>query len=551
MTLSIPGAASRDDLANAGSERSRQIGPLGEAVVVGVLVLSLYLLRSLYQFMQVGAFNDDGVYVALGKAISEGRGYVSIHLAGSPVHPKFPPVFPLILAALWKLSGTLDGVQHAVGIIHSVVAAATAAVLWWLGRARLKAQWPVLLLCVTTMFLFDAAIQYYTIPLSEPWFMLGWAIVLVLWNSAECLDGTRRVAFLALAGFMIAVTVLVRSQGIVLVPAAAVALARPRYTSRERAATVVAILVPLVLWHFYHGALLAHGPNSNLPDDVTYNTWLTQGGSGIAGILLHSVRINLMTYCEQFGMALSDTPVTGKTTASLMIAIAFIGSIGVTRRQPLLGTSTLSGLILLLFWPFAQDRLMLSLLPFAGLSFAVWVSPYVARLSRDGGKLLGAFATALAIIFVVGQGRVRTANVEAYRESRIIEAWSPGYVLLRNSAFIANESAWVRENTSPSDRIMIDNHPGIFLNTGRQTMPVNPSESRLQKSVFSEPGHYLASHILSDSLTYLIIGLPTRGILSDVTAVSRQCPGVLTLIGDSGQPMMKIRRDEKCLSRIL
>jgi hypothetical protein len=146
-----------------------------------VLIAAIYLAASLSTALLVGAWNDDGVYTVLGKSLAEGHGYHSLHLVGDPVQVKYPPGFPILLALLWRLTGSVDGVQRLVSLLHPIVIGVVAGLLWWLGRERFGVPRILLVAFVVAPLLFDASIQYFTIPLSEPWFMLGWAGVWSLW----------------------------------------------------------------------------------------------------------------------------------------------------------------------------------------------------------------------------------------------------------------------------------------------------------------------------------------------------------------------------------
>src|SRR5262245_55519371 len=162
---------------------SISLSPGREAALAGVLIAGIYIATSLSTAMLVGAWNDDGVYTVLAKSLAEGHGYRSLHLVGDPVQVKYPPGFPVVLALIWRLTGSVDGLQRAVSLLHPIVIGAVAGLLWWLGRERFQVPRILLGAFVIAPLLFDASIQYFTIPLSEPWFMLGWAGVLVTWYS--------------------------------------------------------------------------------------------------------------------------------------------------------------------------------------------------------------------------------------------------------------------------------------------------------------------------------------------------------------------------------
>lgn len=528
-----------------------------EPVVVGIIIAAIFFSRSLSGLMQVGALNDDGVYTVLGKAIAEGKGYISLHLANSPVQEKFPPGFPLILALLWKMSGTVQGVQHLVSLLHPVVIGVTSALLYWVGRTRLGASRALLCLFMLLPLVFDASIQYYTIPLSEPWLMLAWAVVLALWEQSEGTTPGNRLFLVGAAGLTAAFAILVRSQGVVLIPALIVALGARRFSRWDRVTAIALMLVPLVIWHFYHSAMVARGPLSELPDEVSYGNWAI-GGSGAAKFIAGSVGSNISTYIHWIGYYLTGIGGIGIIAAALLIGLMIIGSVAVLRKQPLLGVSSLGGMVIVILWPFAQDRLLLTVMPFAGLAAALWLTPLVMRWSAPARRGL-AYGTAIALALVMmRQADIRGEGLAGTPPTGYDGAYSPTWRLLMNSRFIANASTVVRTRTHPSDHVMIDNHSGIYLYTGRVTTPVSPAESQIQMSVFSQPGHYVASRILKDSLDYIIVAAlthpsadaPEPGVVRDIAHIQAQCPGVLTVPG-ADQAVLKVRRDDRCLAGIL
>ena len=529
----------------------RSPGFVAEAAIIGLAITVLVLSTSLASTMRAGAFNDDGVYVVMGKALAEGRGYFSIHLAGSPVQAKFPPGYPLVLSLLWRISGSVDGVHHLVALIHPAIVGLTAAILWWVGRACLAVPRFLLALLVVTPFLFDAAIQYYTIPLSEPWFMLGWACVLALYAVSKKATGGRQLVLCAAAGAMVAATVLMRSQGMVLVPAMLVGLVAARFPWRARLIAIGTMLGPLAWWSFYRSGLMLRGPHSGLPDDVAYGTWFG-GINGIAEVLLTSATSNVLSYTNQIGQYFSESRNPGVPAAALLLLVITMASIGTLRRAPVLALSSLGGLVIVVIWPFAQDRLLLSVLPFGGLAAAVWLTPAASRLTERTRRFT-AIASGICIALILWrQAEIRSESVAAFSAGRRPPSFSPTYMLLTNSRFIDQASDWIRGNTTPSDRVMIDNHPGVYLYTGRVTTPATPAESRLQTSVFTRPAEYLATRILRDSITWVIVGVPSHGIVTDINTIIRGCPGVLTKDNPKDAKLIfEVHRNEPCLESLI
>src|SRR5262245_12487243 len=69
-------------------------------MLAGILVVS----ASLRVHTDVcGQCHDDGIYVLTAKALAEGEGYRLTNLPGEPPQTKYPPLYPVLLALLWKL----------------------------------------------------------------------------------------------------------------------------------------------------------------------------------------------------------------------------------------------------------------------------------------------------------------------------------------------------------------------------------------------------------------------------------------------------------------
>src|SRR2546425_5071599 len=234
-------------------------------LVAGVVFLAHVALRAAGRIL-IGAFNDDGAYVALGQALAGGIGYRLIYLVGDPVAVKYPPGLPLLIAVPWKLFGTLAGVRATIALLNPLASGAAAGIIWWIGRRRLDAAPAVLGLCALGPFFLDAVIQYFNIPLSEPYFVCGWATVLLLtYRMADAGPGAARPALAATLGLVLALTALFRTAGVVLLAAVLVALVLQRRPWREGALCAGVALVPLARWHFVHAAPGERGALATLP----------------------------------------------------------------------------------------------------------------------------------------------------------------------------------------------------------------------------------------------------------------------------------------------
>ncbi len=533
---------------------SRPRRPLLEALAIVALVLLVHRLVSLGESFLIGSFDDDGVYAVLGKALAEGHGYHSLHLVGSPVQVKYPPGWPAVLALLWLVTGGAPGVLRAVQWLNPLAIAATAGLLWHLARGNRPTEWGLPLLLIVTPVLLHPVIQYTAIPLVEPWFMLGWAGALVLWERSAALDPRPRTAVLAATGLVIAAAVLFRTQAIVLLPAFALALLVRKPGWKPALLALAAAVLPLAAWRLYHSALMARGPLPDLPDEGSYVSWFPVGDPGAWEALLRSVGTNLQFY-TMFTGGLLATPggIPGTAAVGLTLGGMVVAGCWLVRREPLLSVAVLSSLLLVLVWPYSQDRLLLSSLPFGGLLLLRALEPVSGRLPVRSRRWVNVAAVVAVTVIAFRQADIHRDVVTAAAESRRPRMYTSGYQILENSRFIALRGRWILEHTRRADRIMIDRPAAVYLYTGRQAVPPSPSESRLASSVFSEPGRYLARRILHDSLSVIILAFPKPGIQRDIVTIIAYCPGVITWGGvePGDSPFLyRVRRDEICLAPI-
>ncbi|OLC98646.1 MAG: hypothetical protein AUI88_03405, partial [Gemmatimonadetes bacterium 13_1_40CM_3_70_8] len=365
----------------APDEQSRPRRLAVEAAVVGLVVIVGHLLFRLSHEFLIGALNDDAVYVVLGKAIAQGDGYRSIHLVGAPLQVRYPPALPLLLAVPWALAGTLGAVRATVAVLHPIVSGAAAGLVWWLGRDRLELSPAPLALCAVAPFLLDPLIQYFNIPLTEPYLVLGWAGALAiappLFAPATVRDAqpVRAVAL----GLVLAGTALFRTAAVALVPAVLLALALHRRW-KEAAACAAAVLAPLGAWQALQHYWSARGPLSSQPDDLSYGRWLgVTGPVALIGYAVRTIVANVVVYVHRMAAYLfSNQPIGVVVVLAAVVAVA-VACVRLRWSQTALVLTTLSVTALTLMWPFTQGRLLLPLLPFLGLLAASTVDVAARR----------------------------------------------------------------------------------------------------------------------------------------------------------------------------
>jgi hypothetical protein len=515
-----------------------------ECLGVFVIVVVAYLLLRDSALFLVGAFNDDGVYVLLGRSIARGTGYRLSYLVGAPVAVKFPPGLPALLAIPWAIGGTLGAVRATVDILNPLTCGVAAALVWWIGRRHLALSRFPLSVAAIGPFLLEQSIQYYSIPLAEPYFMLGWAGAVALAATVTSASGA------AALGLLLAASTLFRSAGIVLIPACLVALALRRVPWRVVAVSAAFALIPLITWSAVHARLMAEGPLSSSPDEVSYWSLIPFGSVQLPRYVLHVLWNNASVYLLELGGTLAGPAVLGNLLVFGWLVAVAVGGIWSWRRAPVVALTVAASLMVVMVWPFAQDRFLLPVIPFAGLLAAFAIDEGAARLPA---RFRLAAPLGLAIVaFIVGlrQMDLRRISAASFVEYRIPvpRDGSISYILVSNSRYIAALSQWIRGNTTPQDRVLVDSPSAIYLYSGRLTAPASPAEAEFTPSVFRQPGRYLAARILQDSIT--VVAIPGgKGMLRDIETVSRACPGVLRRAFPSAE-IYRVVSDEACLRGI-
>ncbi len=522
-----------------------------EAIGVALGVAVVHVVFRLSAGFLLGVFDDDGVYVVLGKSIAQGTGYHSIHLAGAPVQVRYPPGLPLLLAIPWALGGSLSAVRSTIAVLNVLVTAGAAGLVWWIGRRDCRiTPWP-LAVCAASPFVLDATIQFYNLPLSEPYLVLGWAAALALVTREPSLGRAAAV------GLVLAATTLFRGAGIALVPAVLLALGLHR---RWPAAALCAAcsLIPLAAWAGLRAAWIAAEPMASVPppDDRGYWQWLGGGAEhpiALAGYIVRTMGANAVAYVVEMARHLVAMQAIGVIVVGAAILAAAVACIRLWRTPPhtALVLTVLCVSALTLSWPFAQTRLFLPLLPFIGLLVASTVDSGVRRATRGTAWALHGAMALVAIATLWRQIDLRAAAERAYQTGALppVENRSPTITLSFRSRFIFQVAGWVAQHTAPQDRIMVQAPAGVFLYAGRRTVSAVPTESPLAPSVFTIPGHYLTERILADSVTVIVWTPATVALGRDIETVRTRCPQVLARIPTTPEPPVyyRVNRDVNCL----
>lgn len=74
------------------------------AILLLALLPSAHLAWNSRDMPHFGHLHDDSVYFVCAKSLAEGSGYRLLSFPGQPWQTKYPPLFPLLLALIWKIN---------------------------------------------------------------------------------------------------------------------------------------------------------------------------------------------------------------------------------------------------------------------------------------------------------------------------------------------------------------------------------------------------------------------------------------------------------------
>jgi hypothetical protein len=196
-------------------------------VTAGVaLALGVFAMNPL----PIGVFHDDARYLLLARSIAEGTGYRFVFVPGSPAGTHFPPAFPLVLAALWKVAPAFPANVALFKLLNAVMLAlaAFAAFVFARGRAGLV---PWVAACVAIAFAGSVPEMFIdSVLFSEPFFIAAMLGSLILsehfvQNSAREGRTEQQLAMLAFAaGAGIGIVTMIRTIGLALAVGVAITL---------------------------------------------------------------------------------------------------------------------------------------------------------------------------------------------------------------------------------------------------------------------------------------------------------------------------------------
>jgi len=459
--MSAPISVADSPIAAPTAAASARLSPDRVAtLLIGALVLAVAVLT--ITPWPVGVFQDDAIYVVLAKALASGDGFRMINLPGAPHATHFPPGYPLLLAALWKLFPTFPDNIVVFKFVNAMFLAGAAAGTYRFSRTRLDLGVAGASVAAAVGTMSVVVLLITGVVLSEPFYML---LVLPALLVAERAAEDGRVRSAAVAGALIGVLALVRTVGIFLLPAALLVLLTKR---QWRSALVLALAacVFIVPWQLWISAYQHETAAPLVGKYGAYGPWLAEGyhagGAAFARGVLEKNADELFGFLGYITLPVRS-PWPRMLSLGALMAVLTLGAFSAWRRIPVTLLFLLGYAAVILAWPFEPTRFALVWWPVLAAIFVAGVRSIWQW--RPHAQPLGVLRiTALAATALVVAG-YSTYNVRGVRERWWVNIQSDAGTRAKPIA------EWVARATRPDEVVISDHDLIVYLYTGRRAVP--------------------------------------------------------------------------------
>jgi hypothetical protein len=456
------------------------------SVLAGILALYVFSALRLSPIASFGSFRDDAIYFSSAKALAVGQGYIVPSFPGLLPSMKYPELYPLLLAGVWKVDPDFPGnVALAAGITIGFGCLALLVTFLMLRRWPGLGDWPalviVLLVSLCSWFVYLSPMILSDVPFMA--LMLGAAWMAELSLAQEPGTGTA-----AGAGLLAGTSVGLRSLGIPVAVGIGLLLLFQRKFRRLFWFCLSGLPLTL-LWSWPTVARVLGLSPPAITGDPTRSGW-TQTVCHYSSYacawrmnipnfeaLKSTILLNLRLMAQEPGLMLLRPLARKDAVWSLVLVMllsvaAYWGIARNIRRggwRPLHAILPLYLLVLVAF-PYDPGRYML---PFAPLFFvSLWLEGkhlgggVAQRLKQGCGRdermaawVLGVAGLALTAVVAVNYAYVLPkafGNMEKQRQTALAD---------EQGAY-----AWLRQHAAPKARIIAHEDGRTYLYTGRPSV---------------------------------------------------------------------------------
>ena len=475
---------------------------LAAAILLLALVPSAHLAWVAREMPHFGHLHDDSIYWVSAKSLAEGRGYRILSLPGEPYQTKYPPLWPLALAAIWKMEPRFpDNLKYGMALAWLMLPAFMAVAWRWFRAAGFRR--PARVGMCAAMALSPAVVFFSTSLLSD----LAFSALLL---GAICaISGTRRREWMGLpAGCLGAAAYLVRTAALPLLIAGPLWLAlRKRYYA---AALFFFTMFPAVAgWSLWTRGHLRHATDIVSLYYVDYMGYrsLCMGWRDLPVVIWKNFDGLFHGTTGFFMCGLRDSP-PGMYLSRLLAVGAIAGVVRLARRRGMTPYHWFAAgyTAILLVWHFPPDeRFLLPILPLLLAGFAT-EGEHLAGIMKDGwsrSRPNRILACGLAAGLAAVAGLAIVLDVEA------LFYQFPGIIAQHRTVLASKRAAfrWIAQNT-PDGSFFAYDDVVFFLYTGHHavSLPVLPMPFyREDRNGILQPIRAMPSFAREQNLEYLLL----------------------------------------------
>lgn len=507
------------------------------AVGLGLITLGLAVWRA----FPPGLWHDDGVYALLGESLKTGQGLRYISVPGSPMAPKFPPLFPAMLALWMGLTGA-DPASPLLALPNLLFVAATGVLLTFVAR---RATALPLRTSVLVGVLGGGGLslwRFSLVPLSEPLFIV--LLCAGIWAGMRL---EKRPSWGALAGFLVlaAACSYTRSVGVTLSVAVAGALLQ-RGLLRWAAAVVVGQGVLLAPWMFWSMRAQRALPAALADTLGGYTGWIVGRVAEAPSTFL----LGLPPAALDLTSLMASRLAPGVNGPAIWVfglpalGVAVWGIARMRERSWIPATWLAITVVVLWLWPFRDARLVAPLFPVLvlGLGYAAHAAGRLRSSDAGMGSYLG--GTILAIVGLWGVAfpiqTVRlfasNAHTQAYevREIQLARAVQAVDRVTDSTSVLGAPELW----------------SALTIHTGRPAVPSAAFKPGGSESVWGSPADQFA---IWDATGVEYLVLEAAGLIHSeaLDLLDDVCPGSASVVASwEGGALVRLTWTDSCREQL-
>jgi hypothetical protein len=413
-----------------------------------------------------GQFHDDSVYWVCAKSLAEGTGYRIMSLPEQPYQTKYPPLYPLLLAGIWKLNPEFPQNLRLATLV-SWLAFPVFLMLCWFVLRDLGLERTHRLVVLMLLALSPHVVLYSLSLMSEIPFACLLLACILLARRAE--EGSRPWWTAAAAGALGGLAYLTRNAALPLL--AMVPLYYLMRPSRRLAAVFAGAMLPAVVgWNWW---AQAHAPDTSDVVLLSYTSYLKYH---LASFTWEDVPVlvwrNLLGLVEGAGRL--AVPRSGGYLAGFFGLASVLGAVWLARRvgRNCYSWFAVGYLLLLLPWHVAlRDRYTRLLLPLVPLALAGFTEAFRVAF-RKAWAWFGAEDTRPMI---AGRMLAASLGVAALLSMASLgAAWAefPAFTCRAREATAGKRAAyeWIRSHLPADATFLAGADPLLYVYTGRRAV---------------------------------------------------------------------------------